>query len=179
MEFDPQGGPLSSPALNTARVALGSRDDLGPSGPNWIARVGGNLSFSSVDGFESIPEAVPCPGEGAPYASLPPGAGVKRRRRRERRRLTQQMSSVSLQAGTSSGSDPQLDPKRIKLDLGRTTSGAGRPSEGGPTQAAAPGSGRNPLSGRSGGRDAGHGRGVDTLRLWLGVLPLLACAPKK
>ena len=86
---DPQGGPLSSPALNTARVALGSRDDLGPSGPNWIARVGGNLSFSSVDGFESIPE-------GAPSASLPPGAGSKRRRRRERRRLTQQMSSVSL-----------------------------------------------------------------------------------
>ena len=28
------------------------------------------------------------------------------------------MSSVSLQAGTSSNSDPQLDPKRIKLDSG-------------------------------------------------------------
>ena len=110
---DPHGGLLSSPDFNTARVALGSWDDLGPSGLNWIARVGGNFSFSPVDGSETIPEAVPCPGEGAPSASLLPGTrtGTKRRRRREWRRLTQQMGSVFLQAGTSSNSDPQLDLK--------------------------------------------------------------------
>ena len=47
-KVDPHGGPLNSPDLNSARVALGSWDDLGPSGPNWIARVEGNLSFSSL-----------------------------------------------------------------------------------------------------------------------------------
>ena len=134
---DPHGGPLGSLDFNTARVALGSWDDLGPSSLNWVAREGRNLSFSSVDGSETIPEAMPYPGGGAPSEGLPPGARTKRRRRR----LTQQMGSVSLQAGTSSKTDPQLDPKRIKLDSGRALSRAGRPSEGGPTPAAAPGNG--------------------------------------
>ena len=62
------------------------------------------------------------------------------------------MGSVSLQAGTSSNSDPQLDPKRIKLDSrGTTSSRAGRPSEDGLSPAAAPGSGQNPLSSESRG----------------------------
>ena len=173
---DPHGGPLGSPDFNTARVALGSWDDLGLSGLNWVARVGGNISFSSVDGSETIPEAVPCPGEGAPSASLPPGTGTERRRRR-RRRLNQQ----ALQAGTSSNSDPQLDPKRIKLDSrGTSYSRAGRPSEGGPTPAPTPGSGQNPSSSGLRGRVAPDIVGeLSTLRLWLVVPCSLAYTPGK
>ena len=89
------------------------------------------------------------------------------------------MGSVSLQAGTSSSSDPQLDPKRIKLDSGELLLELVGHLRVVRHKLLLLGVGKSRRAVGQGGRILDMVGELSTLRLWLVVPPLLACAPEK